>query len=154
MLYARQYGMHAMTARPYNHIGPNQSESFVVASFAAQVRAIAAGRREPVLSVGNLDSECYFTDVRDVATAYRLLIEKGRGGEAYNIAADERVRVGAILDMLCELVGVAPRIEVDSDRFRDADLSPALDTTKIRRETGWRPRIELRTTLNDVLAAE
>jgi GDP-4-dehydro-6-deoxy-D-mannose reductase len=152
LLYAAQYGLHAMSARPYNHIGPGQSESFAVASFAAQVRAIAAGTREPVLSVGNLDSECYFTDVRDVAAAYRLLVEQGRSGEAYNIATAARVRVGEVLDVLCELAGIAPEKRVDPDRFRPAVMVPALDTTKIRRHTGWRPQIPLRTTLNDVLA--
>ena len=56
LLYHRRYGLPAMTVRPANHIGPGQSPDFVVPSFAKQLREIAAGQREPVLRVGNLDS--------------------------------------------------------------------------------------------------
>jgi GDP-4-dehydro-6-deoxy-D-mannose reductase len=151
-LYACQYDMPILVARPFNHIGPGQSPLFVVASFAQQVKAIAAGG-EPVIRVGNLDSRRDFTDVRDVARAYRLLLERGRPGNAYNIASDRLARIGDILQHLCDLAGVAPRIVQDAARYRPDLPAPVLDTARLRADTGWAPEFTLEQTLRDVLAA-
>ncbi|MBN1676748.1 MAG: GDP-mannose 4,6-dehydratase [Kiritimatiellae bacterium] len=153
LTYARQYGMHTMTARPLNHIGPGQSDEFVVASFARQIKAVAAGRHEPVISVGNLASERDFTDVRDVAVAYRLLLENGRAGHAYNIATGRLVKIQTVLDQLCRLAGVRVRTEADPAKHRPTTASPVLDTARIRAHTGWTPAVPLDGTLQDVLAA-
>ncbi|MBP7830898.1 MAG: GDP-mannose 4,6-dehydratase [Kiritimatiellae bacterium] len=150
-MYAEHYGMRVLVARPGNHIGPGQSSRFVATGFAEQVAAIALGRAEPVVRVGNLDSLRDFLDVRDVARAYRLLLERGRPGEAYNIASGKQVRVGDLLDELCRLAGIRPRIEVDPARYRPADVHGGLDCGKIRRELGWAPAIPLSDTLRTIL---
>ena len=148
---ASEYGMHIMTSRPNNHIGPGQDARFAVASFASQVAAIARNEHEPLLMTGNLDSTRDFLDVRDVAKAYRLLLEKGRSGKAYNISSSQMVRMGDILDKLCHLTGVEPEIKVDPSKFRPTDSSPILDTSEISNDTGWKPEIELDKTLKDIL---
>lgn len=151
-LYARQYGMDILVARPYNHIGPGQSPLYVVSSFARQVRAIAAGAPNEI-KVGNLDSRRDFTDVRDVARAYRLLLERGRTGEAYNLGSGTQVRIGDILDRLCAQAGVRPRITRDPALYRPDHESPPLDIRKVRDATGWIPGIPLDQTLRDILAS-
>lgn len=150
-MYAAHYGMNIVVARPGNHIGPGQSPNFVASAFAEQVAAIALGRAEPVVRVGNLDSLRDFLDVRDVARAYRLLLERGRPGQAYNISSGKLVRVGDLLDGLCRLAGVRPRIEVDPARFRPADEPRPLDSGRIRRELGWEPSVPLDETLRAIL---
>ena len=150
LTYARSYQMHAMTARPHNHTGPGQSPDFVVPAFARQLKEMSAGRAEPCLKVGNLDSERDFMDIRDVARAYRLLIEKGRGGEAYNMGSGNAVKIRSILETLCDIAGVTPDIQVDPARYREADGCVLLDTAKIEQDTGWRTEIELVDTLKDL----
>ena len=152
LLYARQYSMHTMTARPSNHIGPGQSENFAVASFAAQLGAMAVKKCPAVIKVGNLDSTRDFTDVRDVVRAYRLLIEKGRRGEAYNIASGRKISMHLILDKLCKITGVKPEIKVATELYRPPEPRPVLNTAKIEKETGWRPEIDIETTLRAVAA--
>lgn len=150
-LYARRYAMPVMTARPTNHMGPGQAMDFVTSSFAEQLVRIQRGEVEPVLKVGNLDSERDFVDGRDVARAYRLLIEKGRAGQAYNIASGKPITIRSILEGLCRLANLQPRIEVDPARFRPTDRPPHIDSGKIRRDVGWQAEIPLSTTLRDVL---
>lgn len=152
LAYAKQFKMHTMTVRPNNHTGPGQSTQFAVPSFAQQIKAIARGESEPVLKVGNLESERYFTDVRDVARAYRLLIEKGRPGEAYNLSSQNRIKIGALLDKLCSLAGIKPAFTVDPEKFRPTDNSPFLDISKLQNATGWKPEIDLSKTLRDILS--
>ena len=151
LLYAKQYGMDILVARPHNHIGPGQSPQFAISSFARQVNAIRRGA-PAVMRVGNLDNHRDFTDVRDIAKAYRLLLEKGHSGQPYNIASGCEVRIGEILDILCKQAGVRPDIIRDEALYRPLDQNPVLDTRRLREDTGWWPSIPLEQTLNDILA--
>ncbi len=151
LLYARRYGMAVMTARPCNHIGPGQSLDFVAPSFARQVASIAAGMAEHRMRVGNLECTREFTDVRDVAKAYRLLLENGRAGQAYNVGSGSLIRVGLLLEKLCALACVQPTIEVDPERYRPTDVHPVLDITRLCQDTGWAASFSLEQTLSDLL---
>lgn len=149
---ARDQDLAVMVARPVNHIGPGQSPDFVVASFVRQLCAAAPDGRPVRLQVGNLDSVRDFLDVRDVTRAYRLLLDHGRPGEAYNIAGGERLRIGELLDRLCARAGLEAEIVQDPARMRPADASPRLDTDRLRGATGWAPEFPLDRTLDDMLA--
>ncbi len=152
LLHAQTLGMQVMTARPNNHIGPGQSHQFVGTAFARQILAIQHNECEPVMNVGNLESRRDFLDVRDVARAYRLLLESGHSGEAYNIASGKLTTIQVLLDELCRLANVQPRIEIDNKLFRPADDGPVLDISKITDHTGWRPEIPLEKTLLDIMS--
>ncbi len=149
--YAEMHGMHTMTTRPNNHVGPGQSPDFVLGTFSAQIKAIARGEAPPIMMTGNLESTRDFTDVRDVARAYRLLIEKGAKGTAYNIGSGKQESIGGVLDIMCGIEGVKPELKEDPERMRPADRSPILDTSRIQSDTGWEPTIPLDKTLNDIL---
>ncbi len=150
--YARDFSLPFMTARPHNHTGPGQPEQMSVAGFAAQFRRMAAGAAPPILRVGNLESARDFLDVRDVVRAYRLLLERGTAGLAYNIASGRSVPLHLLVDTLARLSGVNPERTVDPARFRAADASAPLDTTRLTRDTGWTPTFTLEDTLRDMLA--
>lgn len=150
-LYAQQYSMPVIVARPCNHIGPGQSTNFAVSSFASQLAAMARQKSPSAIKVGNLESSRDFTDVRDVVRAYRLLMEKGRAGEAYNIASNREVTLRFILEQLCSISKIKPVIEVDPQRHRPAEPRPRLDTTKIEKEIKWKPEIAIETTLRDIM---
>jgi len=152
LAYADKYGMHTMTARPNNHTGPGQSPKFVIPGFARQVKAIAQRKAKPVMKVGNLESRRVFADVRDVARAYRLIIENGRKGLAYNISSMDLVPIRSVLDQLCRIAGISPKIVVDPDKFRPTDCSPLVSIDRLQDHTGWKQEIPLATTLKDMLA--
>ncbi len=148
--YAATYGMPVLTVRPGNHTGPGQPPQFVVPSFVRQAdlrRETAAGE----IRVGNLACIRDFTDVRDVAEAYVALLERGRAGQAYNLSANVFLRIGEILDMICRQAGIAPHYTVDPSLLRPTDRSAHLDTTRLNRNTGWRPSIPLEQTIADML---
>ncbi len=148
--YADRLGMAVMTVRPHNHTGPGQSPTYAVPAFAAQVAAVAHGRAGLPLRVGNLDSRRDMSDVRDVVAAYRLLLENGRPGRAYNLASGTPVAMREVLEHFCRLAKVPAETKVDPARWRATDESPVLDTSAIRAHTGWWPRIALPETLQAV----
>ena len=151
LLYAAHHRLDVMVARPSNHIGTGQSKDFVSSSFASQLAAIAAGAA-PRMRVGNLDQRRDFTDVRDVARAYALLLERGRAGLAYNIASGRLIPVRDLLDGLCDVAQVRPQVEIDPGLFRPDENRPSYDTARIRDHVGWKPEIPLRQTLEAVYA--
>jgi GDP-4-dehydro-6-deoxy-D-mannose reductase len=148
------HGLDVVRARPFNHIGPYQSEQFAIPSFARQLVAIERGEQPPVLETGSLEAERDLTDVRDTVAAYILLAEHGIRGEAYNIGSGQSWSMEAVLGRLLVLAGVRAEVRQKSDLLRPSD--PAVirvDASKLRRQTGWAPRYSLEQTLADTLEA-
>jgi GDP-4-dehydro-6-deoxy-D-mannose reductase len=151
-LYWRRFGLPVIEARPFNHIGPRQMLGFVVPDFASQFAAIKLGQKPPVLSVGNLEAERDFTDVRDVVAAYQALMAQGQPGQSYLICSGHSTRIQTIVDTLAELTGVAVQIEQDPARMRPLDTPRLVGSyAKLHQDTGWRPQIPLRQSLTDAL---
>lgn len=150
LAYGNSYGMEVMIARPANHTGPGQSPRFATVAFAKQVLAYKSGSQDK-LCTGNLESIRDFTDVRDVVKAYRLIIEQGKAGNAYNITTDTRIKIGELLAMLQELCGTNAPVETDPALYRPTDASQRLDYSKLREHTGWAPSYNLKQTLQDII---
>ena len=145
-------GLEVVLARPFNHIGPGQNESFVVSGLARRV--VEAERSgSPTIAVGNLSPARDFTDVRDVVRAYRMLAEQGLAGSAYNVCSGKAVTIAEVLEELVALAKITIEPQVDQDLMRPVDVPILLgDASRLEKLTGWRPQIDLRTTLADVLA--
>jgi GDP-4-dehydro-6-deoxy-D-mannose reductase len=142
-----------LIARPFNHAGPRQSDAYVTSSFARQIAEAEAGRREPVLRVGNLDSRRDITDVRDTVRAYRAMMERGTTRRPYNVCSGIAYLVRDLLDSLIALARIPVRVESDPARMRPSDNPVVLgDNSRIRSEVGWDPRIGMEQTLRDLLA--
>lgn len=143
-------GLSVVRARPFNHIGPGQADTFAVAALARRV--VAAERTGGEVRVGNLEAMRDFTDVRDVVRAYRLLAEVGEAGAVYNVCSGVAVRIGEVLARLARLARTSVEVVEDPSLFRPVDV-PVLrgDARKVRAATGWAPEIALDTTLSDVL---
>jgi GDP-4-dehydro-6-deoxy-D-mannose reductase len=152
MLAERATDLHPVIARPFNHAGPGQDDTYVTSSFARQIAEIEAGTREPVLHVGNLDARRDITDVRDTVRAYRLLVERGQARRAYNVCRGEAYRVGDLLERLTSIARVALQVTPDPERMRPSDTPVVLgDASRLARETGWTPSIPIEQTLSDLL---
>lgn len=145
------FGQGVVRARPFNHLGPGQTDRFVAPALAGRV---AANERsgEQVVKVGNLSPERDFTDVRDVVRAYRLMVDAGTAGEVYNVCSGTAVAVQSLAEQLIGMATVPMRLEADPDLQRPVDI-PVLrgDASKLHRDTGWVPEIPLSTTLEDLL---
>jgi GDP-4-dehydro-6-deoxy-D-mannose reductase len=151
--YTRYPGLDIVRARPFNHIGPRQSAEFAVANFARQIIAIERREQVPILETGNLSPRRDLTDVRDMVAAYILLMEKGRTGEAYNIASGPLHSMESVLDRLLAISGLKVEVRQRSTLVRSTELiGVTVNTAKLRNETGWVPQYSLDDTLRDTLA--
>lgn len=138
--------------RAFNHLGPGQSDKFLAPSVAARIaRNEQQGTDE--VPIGNMTPMRDITDVRDVVRAYRLLMQHGEPGEAYNVCSGRSVAVKEIADILLGMAERPMRLVTDPELQRPVDI-PVLvgDNTRVHKTTGWEPTIALDHTLADVLS--
>jgi GDP-4-dehydro-6-deoxy-D-mannose reductase len=146
-------GLGTLRVRAFNHTGPGQIPTMLVPGLAAR---IAAAEREGqhVIRVGSLDVVRDLTDVRDVVRAYRLLVERGTPGEAYNVCSGRSVSVRDIAEALLAMSEAPLELVVDPDLVRPVDVPRLVGSpAKLCAATGWQPQIPLDRTLRDVLTA-
>ncbi len=148
-------GLRCLRMRPFNHTGPGQTADFVVPAFARQIARIEAGLQEPVLSVGNLDAERDFLDVRDVCTAYAACLSHAAEAEAgaiLNLCSGHTRSIRSILDDLIRLSGARVTVRTDPEKLRPVDLPRAAGSAQRAADLlGWRPSIAWDDTLRAVL---
>jgi len=150
----RRAGLRALVARPFGHTGPGQTPDYVLPSWAARLRASRASGAGQV-AVGNLTPVRDLLDVRDVVTAYRLLLVHGLAGEVYNVARGEGLALADLFARLASLIGHGVAPVPDPSLVRRADIPHLVgDSTKLRAATGWAPAITLDQMLQGLLDAE
>lgn len=147
------HGLRVVCTRTFNLVGPGESPAFAASAFARQIAEIELGRRDPVLTVGNLESVRDFTDVRDAVRAYRLLAEAAEPGSVFNVCSGRGTPIAQVLDILLSLSSVRGiAVQVDPARFQAADVPVQVgDPSRITAATGWSSAIGLEQTLADLL---
>jgi GDP-4-dehydro-6-deoxy-D-mannose reductase len=144
-------GLGVVCVRAFNHTGPGQPPRFLVPALAARIVAAERAGMDTV-TVGNVDPVRDYSDVRDVARAYRLLAERGEPGTVYNVCSGHGVSVADLARGLLALAARPLELVVDPGLVRATDV-PVLvgDPSRRRDATGWTPEIPLAQTLADVL---
>ncbi len=152
-VYYSAYKLPVFISRAFNHIGPGQSERFVCSDFARQIALIDNGKQEPVIWVGNIESQRDFLDVRDAVKAYNYIINKGCAGQVYNVCSGKKRKISDLLDMLISLSKRSDiKVKIDRNKFRAIDVKLMYgDNSKLKTHTGWAPEYSIETSLEDTL---
>lgn len=150
--YASAYGMKICMTRSFNHGGAGQRTGFMIPDFAQGIVRVEQGEEETML-VGNLVSRRDFTHVKDIVRAYRLIAEKGRAGEVYNVGSGRTYSAGEVLERMIAMATCSVSVRQDPSRMRPSD-TPVIccDHGKLTRDTGWEPELPLEEILWDTLA--
>ena len=133
--WVRSFEVRATLSNCSNNYGPYQHvEKFI----PRQITNILSGQRPKLYGHGtNVRDWIHVDDHNDAVVR---IIEQGRVGETYLIGADGERNNREIVEMLLEILGrPADWYDLVSDR-PGHDLRYAIDSTKLRAETGWAPR--------------
>jgi len=152
-VYVDGYGFDIVMTRSFNHIGPGQSEIFVIPSFAKQLVEGSERKDKKIsLTTGDLSIVRDFMDVRDVVKAYYALLKKGRSGEVYNVCSGRGISLSEILTMMAQKLSVTYESVTDKKLVRPKENMVITGSNeKIRKETGWAPEIVLESAVEDIL---
>src|SRR5260370_10954730 len=140
--YFLAYGLPIIRARPFNHFGPRQAPTLVIARFARQIALIEAGKAQLRLSVGNLQARRDFLAVENVVDAYLALAEHGQPGEAYNIGSGHARSIHSILDLLLSFSSAPVEVYPDPALLRPVDV-PLFEAniSRLQAHPGWEPAL-------------
>ncbi len=144
----RTMGHNTVIVRPFNHIGPGQLPSFVVSGLASRIKAAPDGG---VLKVGNLETYRDFTDVRDIARAYRMVLEAKSPSPVYVLGSGKCLKIRDIVDSFLKMSGKTLTLETEPSLLRKVD--PALfmaNASLADKELSWRPELNILSTLEEI----
>jgi GDP-4-dehydro-6-deoxy-D-mannose reductase len=150
--YVRHHNLDVRFTRSFNHTGPGQAQQFVCSDWARQIAGIEVNGAAPQIRVGNINSAIDFSDVRDVVEAYRLIMEKGKKGEVYNVCGKNKINLSFILEYLLKKSSANITVSMDQTKVAapnsTAEIIGAND--KLYEQTGWSPKIPFEKTLDDL----
>jgi len=152
-LYAKNLGLDIILTRSFNHLGPGQRENFFIPSVIRQLlTAKQAGLQKCEIQVGNTELVRDFTDVRDVVSAYRLLLAKGISGEVYNVCRGVGHRLSDLINLAADIIGINVFLRPLPKLFRPTDMPIIIGSSdRLHTATGWSSRIDLQQSLTDII---
>jgi dTDP-glucose 4,6-dehydratase len=141
--YHHTYGLPVVTTNCSNNYGPYQFPEKLI---PLMILNALEGKPLPVYGDGCNVRDWLF--VEDHCSAIRVILDRGRVGETYNIGGNSERKNIDVVTAICDLVdemspdcGAGTRrklITYVTDR-PGHDRRYAIDATKISRELGWRP---------------
>ena len=136
LAYVRTYGIDARITRCTNNYGPYQfPEKLIPKTIIRVIR----GLKVPVYGTGENVRDWLY--VEDHCRAIDLVMREGEKGEIYNISSgEEKTNLEVVRTILNMLGKDESSIEFVEDR-PGHDIRYSLDSSKIREELGWRPRV-------------
>lgn len=148
-LYRQEYGMQIITTRTFNHTGIGQPEKFAIPSFVKQAAEIHSSRENGVISVGNLAAKRDLGDIRDMVSAYRMILESNTNKTVFNVGSGNCYSMEEILKYIISLTPHRIEIKIDKDKLRPLD-NPIIwcDNSLIRDEIGWKPQYSVFDAIN------
>lgn len=141
------YGLPVVTSNCSNNYGPYQYPEKLI---PVVILAALEGRPIPVYGEGKNVRDWLYVD--DHATALMAILRDGRIGETYNVGGRSELSNMALVRLICRILDDAcpesphcpheKLIRFVPDR-PGHDYRYAIDTTKIERELGWRPTVDV-----------
>jgi UDP-glucose 4-epimerase len=153
--YFKEYRMPVVVVRFFNTVGPRQTGMYGMVIPTLIQQALAG---EPMTVFGTGDQSRSFLHVSDALdAAITLMGEPKAVGDVFNIGSEEEITIRALAEKVKAQTGSSSEItHVDyktayGEGFEDM-LRRTPDTTKIRNLIGFRPKLNLERTLDEVIA--
>lgn len=133
--YWRTYGLDVTVTRCGNNYGRWQHYEKLIPHMIINSHL---GRPLPIYGDGHNVRD--WIAVGDHCRAIRLVLEKGRSGEVYNVGSDDLLSNLEVVDKILSLVGRGRELVTFVPDRPGHDRRYALDSTKIR-SLGWAPQV-------------
>lgn len=151
IMYARK-GLDVRIARIFNIGGYGTPSSLALGNFAGKIVQIERGQEPRVLKVGQLSGQRDFVDIEDVCRALWAIARKGKRGEVYNVCSGRASRMRCLLRELIAYSDIKDSVVIkEEQRAHAATFDIVGSNARIKRATGWRPRVSLEKSLKDTL---
>lgn len=152
--YRQQYGFNGIYLVPVNLYGPGdnfdlETSHVIPALIRKFVEAKQLGERQ-IVAWGSGKPTREFLYVEDAAEAIVTAAARYDGSEPVNLGSGEEISIRDLVDLVGEVVGYEGEVVWDATK-PDGQPRRSLDTTRARREFGWRARTPLREGLRSTI---
>ena len=133
--------------RPFNYTGVGQEPRYLIPKIVNHFQ-----ERALHIELGNIHVARDFSDVRDIARAYRLLAEAQPHGETFNLCSEESTALETFIRMASEITGHNIEVRVNPDFVRANEVKTLRGcSNKLESFTGRARRHAMRDTLEWML---
>jgi len=140
--YHRTYGMDIVITRCTNNFGPYQFPEKLIPKTI--IRALT-NQPIPIYGTGkNIRDWLY---VLDHCEAIELVRRKGKPGEIYNISSGNELSNREVVNEILSILKKPEKLIAFVEDRPGHDFRYSLDSSKIRRELGWKPKHSFRASL-------
>jgi UDP-glucose 4-epimerase len=138
----------ATVVRISNAVGRRETNPHVVPHIFESLR------RSTQVSLGSLEARRDYIDTRDIADAILAVLDSSSGYQVFNVGTGVAHSVADIVAALRRILGRPIDILQDASRLRPVErMLLVADIGRIRRGTGWAPRVTFEETLSDLVDA-
>jgi dTDP-glucose 4,6-dehydratase len=134
--YFETFGLPVTITNCSNNYGPRQFPEKVIPLFLTN----ALDDRELPL-YASTQNRREWLHVDDHCRAIELVLEQGRAGETYNVGSGVERSIEEVADLVLELTGKPASLKTVVPDRPGHDRRYLLDSSKLRGELGWEPRI-------------
>jgi dTDP-glucose 4,6-dehydratase len=134
--YHLTYGIPISITNCANNFGPYQFPEKVIPLFTTN-----ALDDKPLPLYASVDNKREWIHAIDHCRAIDLVIHQGRNGETYHVGTGVEKSIGDIADVVLATLGKPSSLRTIVPDRPSHDRRYLLDSTKIRRELGWKPTI-------------
>jgi dTDP-glucose 4,6-dehydratase len=145
--YSETYGLPVTITNCSNNYGPYQFPEKVIPLFATN-----AVDDLPLPLYASTQNRREWLHALDHCSAIELVLEAGAEGETYNVGSGVEKSIEEIADGVLELTGKPATLKTIVPDRPGHDRRYLLDSSKLRRELGWKPVIDFERGLRETVA--
>jgi nucleoside-diphosphate-sugar epimerase len=134
--------MKIVIVRPFNCIGSGQAEEFLVAKIVRHFR-----EKRDCIELGNVNIRRDFSDIRDVAEMYRLVVTAPEAPPVIQFCSGITWSIQEIIAILEKITGRALRIELNPALARSNDLMRQQGSRALLDQLGHKSKYSMEDTL-------
>lgn len=134
--YVETYGLPATITNCCNNYGPYQFPEKVIPLFTTR-----ALEDRPLPLYKSTQNKREWLHVDDHCAAIDLVLERGRLGETYHVGSGEEATIEEIADAVLATLGKPESLKSIVDDRPGHDRRYLLDSSKLRSELGWEPKL-------------
>lgn len=152
--FVQENNMDIVIARPFNIIGEGQPETFVVPSFIRKLIRIKNDKKLTEIKTGDLSGFRDFIDISDVVAAIKIIFEKGKSGEAYNIGSGRLIQISEVLKQVAAYLKLDSGLKIDEYKTEVEQIFSLKSNCAKLHKLGWKPGLEFEESLNKMIEFE
>jgi dTDP-glucose 4,6-dehydratase len=144
--YLHTFDLPVLMVRCSNNYGPRQFPEKLITHFISRLQ-----QNESVPVYGDGKNVREWMHVSDCARGIALVLEKGKIGDIYNISSGIFRENLEVTRMLVNIMGKGPELISFVEDRKGHDFRYAIDSSKIRKELGWEPKVQLEEGLKETV---